>query len=152
MWKEFKDFAIKGNVLDMAIGIVIGAAFGTIVQSFVKDIIMPPIGILLGNVDFADLFVVLKQGVEVAGPYANLEAAQSAGAVTINYGMFFNAVISFLIIAFAVFMIVKGYNRMKRAEEAAPPPEPTIKNCPYCLSEIPVKATKCANCTSELTA
>lgn len=152
MWKEFKDFAVKGNVLDMAVGIIIGAAFGTIVQSLVKDIIMPPIGMLLGKVDFANLFVVLKEGTEVVGPYTSLEAAQGAGAVTINYGIFFNALISFLIIAFAVFMVVKSFNKMKRTEEAPPPPEPTVKNCPYCLSEIPLKATKCAHCTSALTA
>jgi len=151
MLKEFKDFAVKGNVLDMAVGIIIGAAFGTIVQSFVKDIIMPPIGMLLGNVDFTDLFVILKHGPEVAGPYATLEAAQAAGAVTINYGVFFNALISFLIVAFAVFMIVKSFNKMKR-EKDVPPPEPTVKNCPYCLSEIPLKATKCGHCTSALTA
>jgi large conductance mechanosensitive channel len=152
MWNEFKEFAIKGNVLDMAIGIVIGAAFGTIVQSLVKDIIMPPIGIILVDMNFSDLFIVLKQGPEVAGPYATLEAAQSAGAVTINYGIFFIAVISFLIIAFTIFMLVKGYNKMKRADEAPPPPEPTVKNCPYCLEEVPVKATKCGHCTSALTA
>jgi large conductance mechanosensitive channel len=151
MWNEFKNFAIKGNVLDMAVGIIIGAAFGTIVQSLVKDIIMPPIGMLLGNVDFTDLFIVLKQGPEVAGPYATLEAAQAAGAVTVNYGVFFNALISFLIVAFAVFMVVKSFNKMKR-EKAAPPPEPTVKNCPYCFSEIPVKATKCGHCTSVLSA
>ncbi len=152
MFKEFKEFAIKGNVLDMAVGIIIGAAFGTIVQSFVKDVIMPPIGMLLGNVDFTDIFIVLKQGPEVTGPYATLEAAQGAGAVTMNLGIFFNAVISFLIIAFAVFMVVKAFNKMKRAEEAPPPPPPTIKNCPYCMEEIPIKATKCGHCTSALPA
>jgi large conductance mechanosensitive channel len=151
MWKEFKDFAVKGNVLDMAVGIIIGAAFGTIVQSLVKDVIMPPIGMLLGNVDFANLFIVLKDGA-VAGPYASVEAAQSVGAVTINYGIFFNALISFFIVAFAVFMIVKSFSKMKRVDKAPPPSEPTVKNCPYCLSEIPLKATKCAHCTSALTA
>jgi large conductance mechanosensitive channel len=152
MWKEFKQFAVKGNVLDMAVGIIIGAAFGTIVQSLVKDVIMPPVGMLLGNADFTDWFITLKQGPEIMGPYATLEAAKSAGAVTMNLGVFFNAVISFLIVAFAVFMIIKAFNSMKRADEAPPPPEPTVKNCPYCLTEIPLKATKCAHCTSALTA
>jgi len=151
MLKEFKDFAIKGNALDMAVGIIIGAAFGTIVQSLVNDVIMPPIGLALGNVDFTDLFIVLKQGADIPGPYQTLEAAKTAGAVTINYGVFFNAIISFLIVAFSVFLLVKSFNKMKR-EKAAPPPEPTVKNCPYCLSEIPIKATKCAHCTSVLSA
>jgi large conductance mechanosensitive channel len=151
MWKEFKQFAVKGNVLDMAIGIIIGAAFGTIVKSFVSDIIMPPIGMALGNVDFANLFIVLKPGLEVIPPYISLEAAQKAGAVTINYGIFINALISFLIIAFAVFMIVKSFNNLKKKEEA-PPAELTTKECPYCLSSVPIKATKCAHCTSALSA
>ena len=129
MLKEFKEFAIKGNVLDMAVGIIIGAAFGTIVKSLVEDIIMPPIGLLLGNVDFADLFVTLSQG-SVAGPYATLAAAKEAGAVTINYGVFINAILSFLIVAFAVFMVVRSFNRLRRKEEEAPaappaPPEPS---------------------------
>jgi large conductance mechanosensitive channel len=149
MWKEFKQFAVKGNVLDMAVGIIIGAAFGTIVKSFVSDIIMPPIGLALGNVDFSNLFVVLKSGLGVMPPYASLEAAQKAGAVTINYGIFINVLISFLIIAFAVFMIVKSFNNLKKKEEV-PPAEPTTKECPYCLSSIPIKATKCAHCTSAL--
>jgi large conductance mechanosensitive channel len=150
MWKEFKDFAVKGNVLDMAVGIIIGAAFGTIARSLVNDIIMPPIGLILGNVDFSNLMIVLKPGLEILPPYATTEAATQAGAVTINYGVFFNSVISFLIVAFAVFMLVKTFNRMKRKEDT-PPPEPTVKNCPFCLSEIPIKATKCGHCTSELT-
>ena len=151
MWKEFKQFAVKGNVLDMAVGIIIGAAFGTIVKSLVSDIIMPPIGLALGNVDFSNLFVVLKPGLEVMPPYASLDLAEKAGAVTINYGVFLNAVISFLIVAFAVFMIVKSFNNFKKKEEA-PPAEPTTKNCPYCLSTIPIKATKCAHCTSAVSA
>lgn len=149
MFKEFKEFAMRGNVIDMAVGIVIGAAFGTIIKSLVNDIIMPPIGMLLGNVDFSNLFVVLKQGAEVFGPYASLADAQAAGAVTINYGVFINTIISFLIIAFAIFMVIRQMNRMKRKEEA-PPAEPTTKECPYCFSVIPIKAVKCAHCTAEL--
>jgi large conductance mechanosensitive channel len=149
MLKEFKEFAMRGNVVDMAVGIIVGAAFGTIVKSLVSDIIMPPIGLLLGNVDFSNFFAVLKQGT-VAGPYASLVDAQKAGAVTINYGMFANTIISFLIVAFAVFLLIRQINRFKRREEA--PAEPTTKDCPYCLSSIPYKATRCAHCTSELSA
>jgi len=125
MLEEFRKFAVKGNVLDMAVGIIIGAAFGTIVQSLVNDVIMPPIGMLLGGVDFTDLFLTLREGA-TAGPYATLATAQEAGAVTINYGVFVNTVISFLIVAFAVFMVVRSFNRLKREEEAAPaaPPPP----------------------------
>jgi large conductance mechanosensitive channel len=148
MLKEFKEFAMRGNVVDMAVGIIIGAAFGTIVKSLVSDIIMPPIGLLLGNVDFTNLFAVLREGT-AAGPYASLADAQKAGAVTINYGVFANPVISFLIVAFAVFLLIRSINRLKRQEEA-PPEEPTTKDCPYCLSPIPIKATRCPNCTSEL--
>ena len=119
MLREFKEFALKGNVLDMAVGIIIGAAFGTIVQSLVRDIIMPPIGLVLGGVDFTDLFLTLREGT-APGPYATLTAAQEAGAVTINYGVFANGVISFLIVAFAVFMLVKGFNRLKREDEKVP--------------------------------
>lgn len=128
MLKEFKEFAIKGNMLDMAVGIIIGAAFGTIIQSLVKDVIMPPICMLLGGVDFGDMFLTLQEGA-AAGPYGTLAAAQEAGAVTINYGVFFNAVISFLIIAFAVFMVVRSFNKLKKAEEAAPsaPPAPSAE-------------------------
>lgn len=130
MLKEFREFAIKGNVLDMAVGIIIGAAFGTVVQSVVNDVLMPPIGLLLGGVDFTDLFVTLQQG-SVAGPYATLAAAQEAGAVTINYGLFVNSVVSFVIVAFAVFMVVRSFNRLKREEEEAPappaPPEPSAE-------------------------
>ena len=120
MLKEFREFAVKGNVVDMAVGIIIGAAFGKIVDSLVKDMIMPPIGLLLGKVDFANLFVVLKDGTQ-AGPYLSVEAAQKAGAVTFNYGMFINTVISFTIVAFAVFMLIRAINRLKRQEEAKPP-------------------------------
>ena len=148
MLKEFKEFAMRGNVVDMAVGIIIGAAFGTIVKSVVADIIMPPIGLLLGNVDFSNLFVVLKSG-STAGPYLSLAAAQEAGAVTINYGAFVNTVLSFLIVAFSVFLLIKGMNKLKRKEEA-PAPEPTTKDCPKCFTTIPIKATRCPHCTSEL--
>ena len=148
MFKEFKEFAMRGNVVDMAVGIIIGAAFGTIVKSLVSDIIMPPIGLLLGNVDFTNLFVVLKAG-STAGPYLSLADAQAAGAVSINYGTFINTVISFIIVAFAVFLVIRSINRLKREKEE-PAAEPTTKNCPYCQSTIPIKATRCPFCTSEL--
>ncbi|HAN27106.1 MAG TPA: large conductance mechanosensitive channel protein MscL [Haliea salexigens] len=148
MLKEFKEFAMRGNVIDMAVGIIIGGAFGTIVKSLVNDVIMPPIGLLLGGVDFADLFITLKQGV-VAGPYLTLASAQEAGAVTISYGLFINAVISFLIVAFAVFLLIRSINRLKREEEA-PAAEPTERECPFCLSSVPLKATRCSHCTSAL--
>jgi len=150
MLKEFKEFAMRGNVVDMAVGIIIGAAFGSIVSSLVADILMPPIGLLLGNVDFSNLFLVLKSG-KVAGPYAALADAKTAGAVTINYGVFVNAVISFVIVAFAVFLLIRAINRLKR-QEVAPPAAPTTKVCPYCVSTISIKATRCAHCTSELKA
>jgi len=148
MFKEFKEFALRGNVVDMAVGIIIGAAFGTIVKSLVDDVIMPPIGMLLGNVDFANLFILLKAG-SPAAPYASLADAKAAGAVTMNYGVFINAIISFLIVAFVMFLLIRNMNRMKKEEEA-PPAEPTTKECPYCLSTVPIKASRCAYCTSEL--
>jgi large conductance mechanosensitive channel len=150
MLKEFREFALRGNVLDMAVGIIIGAAFGTIVNSLVQDVIMPPIGLLLGNVDFSNIFVVLREG-KVAGPYASVAAAKSAGAVTINFGVFINTIISFLIVAFAVFLLIRTINRLRRQEEA-PPAVPTTKECTYCFSSIPIKATRCPQCTSELKA
>lgn len=150
MMKEFKDFAMRGNVVDMAVGIIIGAAFGTIVKSLVSDVIMPPIGLALGNVDFNNLFAILKQG-DPVGPYASLADAQAAGAVSVNYGVFINTIISFIIVAFCVFMLIRSINKMKREKEA-PPPEPTTKDCPYCFSTIPIKATRCGFCTSELKA
>jgi len=150
MLKEFKEFAMKGNVLDMAVGIVIGAAFGTIVSSFVADVIMPPIGLLLGNADFSNLFVVLKEG-KVAGPYASLAAAKAAGAVSMNIGVFINTIINFIILAFAIFLLVRSINRMRRKEQV-PPPVPTTKDCPHCFTAIPIKATRCPHCTSELKA
>jgi large conductance mechanosensitive channel len=149
MFKQFKEFAMRGNVVDMAVGIIIGGAFGTIVKSLVDDVLMPPIGMLLGGIDFSNFFVVLKQGAKAAAPYAALADAKTAGAVTINYGIFLNAVISFLIVAFAVFMLVRSINMLRRQEEA-PPAEPTSKECPYCLSAIAIKATRCPQCTSEL--
>ena len=148
MLKEFKEFAMRGNVVDMAVGIIIGAAFGTIVKSLVDDVIMPPIGLLLGNVDFSNLFITLKQGV-TAGPYLTLADAKKAGAVILSYGTFFNTIISFIIVAFSVFLLIKGMNKLKRQQEA-PPAAPTTKECPHCLSTIPIKATKCAHCTSSL--
>jgi large conductance mechanosensitive channel len=148
MLKDFKEFALRGNVVDMAVGIIVGAAFGTIVNSLVSDILMPPIGILLGNVDFSSFFVVLKEG-KIPGPYPSPAAAKAAGAVTINYGVFVNTIISFLIVAFAVFLLVRNINRLKSQEEAQPA-VPTTRECPYCLSVIPVKAIRCAHCTSEL--
>jgi large conductance mechanosensitive channel len=149
MFKEFKEFAIKGNVVDMAVGIIIGAAFGGIVNSFVNDVIMPPIGLLLGNVDFSNIFAVLKEG-KTPGPYATIAAAKAAGAVTLNLGVFINTVINFIILAFAVFLVVKNINRLKKQEAPAPPPAPVTKDCPHCLMAIPIKATKCGFCTAEL--
>lgn len=146
MFKEFKEFAMKGNVIDMAVGIIIGAAFGAIIKSLVDDILMPPIGLLLGNVDFSNIFMVIKEG-KVAGPYASIAAAKAAGAVTINPGIFVNTIISFLIVAFSVFLVIKNVNRLKKEP---PPADPTTKDCPICFTVIPIKATRCPNCTSEL--
>lgn len=148
MFKEFKEFIQRGNMIDLAVGIVIGAAFTAIVTSLVNDIIMPPIGLLLGGVDFGNLFFLLKAGTP-AGPYASLADAQTAGAVTINIGLFINAIISFVIVAFAVFLVVKAVNRLKRKEEPKPA-APVTKECPMCFTEIPVKAKRCPHCTSQL--
>jgi large conductance mechanosensitive channel len=148
MLKEFKEFAMRGNVIDLAVGVVIGGAFGVIVKSLVDDILMPILGLLLGNADFSNLFIVLRSG-SVAGPYETLALAQEAGAVTVNYGLFINAVVSFLIVAFAIFLLIRGINRLQRKEEA-PPTESTTKACTYCFTEIPIKATRCPHCTSEL--
>jgi len=148
MIKEFKDFIMRGNVLDMAIGIIIGSAFGTIIKSLVADVLMPPIGLLLGGVDFSNLFITLKQGA-ATGPYDTLTLAQDAGAVTINYGLFFNAVVSFVIIAFAVFILVRSVNRLNRVKET-PPAKPINKECPYCFTAIPIKAARCPHCTSQI--
>jgi large conductance mechanosensitive channel len=149
MLKEFKAFAMRGNVLDLAVGIIIGGAFGTIVKSLVDDVIMPPIGLALGNVDFSNLFVVLKEGAKAPGSYSTLAEARAAGAVTVNYGLFVNSIITFLIIAFAVFMIVRAANRMTPPEAEA---APNTKDCPYCRMAIPVGATRCPQCTSDLKA
>ena len=148
MVKEFKEFAMRGSVVDMAVGIIIGAAFGTIITSLVSDILMPPIGLLFGGVDFSNLFVTIKQGA-TAGPFASLTEAQQAGAVTINYGVFVNKIVSFIIIAFAIFMVVKGMNSLKKKEEASPA-APATKDCSFCFTAIPVKATRCPHCTSEV--
>jgi large conductance mechanosensitive channel len=145
---EFRTFVVRGNVVDMAVGIIVGGAFGTIVRSLVDDVLMPPVGLLLGGVDFADFFAVVKEGIP-PGPYAALAEARDAGAVTVNYGVFLNAVISFLIVACAVFLLVRNVNAMRRREESAPP-APTTKDCPYCATSIPLKATRCPQCTSQL--
>jgi large conductance mechanosensitive channel len=150
MIKEFKEFAMRGNVVDMAVGIIIGASFGSIVKSLVDDVLMPVIGLLMGNVDFANFFFVLKAG-KIPGPYATLAEAKAASAVTLSYGLFINSIVTFLIVAFAVFLLVKQINSLKRQEEA-PPAAPTTKECPFCLSMVPLKATRCPHCTSELKA
>jgi large conductance mechanosensitive channel len=147
MLKEFKTFILRGNVVDMAVGIIIGSAFGAIVNALVDYVIMPPIGLLLGKVDFSNLFVILKEGA-VPGPYASLAQAQEVGAVALSYGLFINTLISFLIIAFVIFLLIRAVNRMQRPEPAAPA-EPAF-TCPYCFSEINKEATRCAFCTSEL--
>jgi large conductance mechanosensitive channel len=144
MLKEFREFAMRGNVMDMAVGIIIGAAFGKIVSSFVSDVLMPPIGLLLGNLDFTNMFVTLS------GPAAaTLDAAKKAGAVTLNYGLFVSAVIDFVIVAFVIFMLIKQMNRLRRP---APVAAPTTRDCPYCVSAIPLKATRCPHCTAEIKA
>ena len=144
MWKEFKEFAVKGNAVDLAVGVIIGAAFGGIISSLVNDMVMPPIGKLLGGVDFSNLFLVLGDG-----RYPSLKAAKDAGAATLNYGVFLNTVINFTIIAFVLFMVVKGMNRLKR-EAPAPAAAPTTKECPHCASAIPLRAKRCPHCTSTL--
>lgn len=146
MLKEFKEFAMRGTVLDMAIGIIIGAAFGKIINSFVSDLLMPPLGLILGKVDFSNLFINLS-----GKSFASLAEAKAAGAPTLNYGIFVNTVIDFIIVAFAIFLLVRQVNRLKRTQEAAPA-APTTKECVYCLSSVPIKATRCPHCTSELKA
>jgi len=148
MLKDFKEFIMRGNVLDLAVGIIIGAAFGAIVKSLVDDVIMPPIGLALGNVDFSNLFVVLKEGAKAAGPYSTLADAKAAGAVTLNYGLFFNSIVAFLIVAFAIFVVVRAANRL----QPKPPPAPAMKDCPYCKVSIPIGAIRCPQCTSEIKA
>jgi large conductance mechanosensitive channel len=151
MFKEFKEFAVRGNVIDMAVGVIVGGAFGTIVKSLVDDVIMPPIGLVVGGIDFSNLFATLKPG-NPAGPYLALADAKKAGAVTINYGLFVNGIISFLIVAFAVFLLVRSINALRRRLEAAEEALPTTKDCPFCVSPIPIKTTRCPHCTSQLAA
>lgn len=150
LMKEFREFAVKGNVVDMAVGIIIGGAFGTIVRSLVDDVIMPPVGLLLRGVDFKDLFLVLRAG-DPGPPYVTIADAQASGAVTLNYGQFINNVIAFLIVAFAVFILIKAINRLRRQEQVAPK-SPTDKACPFCATTIPIQARRCPNCTSALDA
>jgi len=147
MWKEFREFALRGNVLDLAIGVIVGAAFGKIVTSLVNDVILPPIGLLTGGVDFSNLFLNLS-----GTSYATLAEAQAAGAPTLNYGVFLNVVLQFLIVAWAVFLLVRAVNRLRERTErpGAPEPSPSTRTCPYCISTVPVRATRCAACTSEL--
>ncbi len=146
MFKEFREFAVRGNVVDLAVGLIVGAAFGAIVKSVVDDLLMPPLGLLMGGVDFANQFALLKAGTPPA-PYASLEQAKEAGAVTVNYGAFLNNVVSFLLVVFAVFLVVRVINRLRREE---PAPEPNTKTCPFCASDIPKAAVRCPHCTSEL--
>jgi len=151
MLTDFKAFIMKGNVVDMAVGIIIGAAFGDIVASIVKDVIMPPIGLALGNIDFSNLAITIKEGA-TPGPYPSLSAAQAAGAVTINYGLFINTIINFLIIAAVVFFfIIRPLAKMQSLTSKSVPVAPTTKDCPYCATSIPARAVRCPNCTSELT-
>jgi large conductance mechanosensitive channel len=144
MLKEFRDFAMRGNMIDMAVGIVVGGAFGKIVSSLVKDILMPPIGKLMGGVDFSSLFLNLS-----SGSYATLAEAEAAGAATLNYGLFINTVIDFIIVAFAIFIVVKQMNRLKKQP---PPADPTTKDCPECLMAVPIKARRCGHCTAQIPA
>jgi large conductance mechanosensitive channel len=151
MLEEFRKFAVRGNVVDMAVGIIIGGAFGTIAKSLVEDILSPPLGLLLGNVDFGDLFWVIRAGAGASPPYPTLAEAQNAGAVTINYGVFFNSVISFILVAFAMFLVVRAINRLQRQDETTAA-APTTKTCPFCATEIPLAARRCPHCTSALEA
>jgi len=145
MLKEFRDFVVRGNVLDLAVAVIIGGAFGKIITSFVNDVLMPPIGLLLGGVDFSNLFIPLD-----GKAYESLDAAKTAGAATVNYGLFLNTVIDFVIVAFVIFLVVRTANRMKKPAPAAEPAVPTTKECPQCFSTISIKATRCPNCTSQL--
>jgi len=145
--KEFREFAVRGSFVDMAVGIIIGAAFTGVVQSLVNDVVMPPVGLLVGGQDFKDLFVVLKAGTE-PGPYPTIEAAQAVGAVTLNAGVFLNTLLSFTIVAFTVFVLVRAVNRLRR--DQTPPPPPSTRKCPYCVTDIPLAASRCPQCTSEV--
>jgi large conductance mechanosensitive channel len=149
MLKEFREFALRGNVMDMAVGIIIGAAFTSIVNSLVNDILMPPFGWLLGGVDFENFYVLIESGTP-AGPYPSLAEAQAAGAVTVNYGMFINSVISFLLVALAMFILIRAINRLQRKKGAEEAADPTNKDCPFCLSTIPLQASRCPQCTSQI--
>jgi large conductance mechanosensitive channel len=150
MLKEFRAFIMRGNVIDLAIGVIIGVAFGAVVKSLVDDVIMPPIGLATGGIDFSNKFIVLKEGATAAGPYASVAAAKAAGATTLNYGLFVNNVVSFLIIGFCAFLVVRAVNRLVHAPEA--PPAVKMKPCPYCAMDIPAAATRCPECTSQLAA
>ena len=147
MWNDFKAFVMRGNVMDLAVGVIIGAAFGAVVKSLVDDIIMPPIGVATGGMDFSDKYVLLKEGVKAAPPYPTLAAARDAGAVTLNYGAFINTMITFLVVALAIFMLVRAVNRLYRQPA---PPTPNTKPCPYCTMSVSLEATRCPNCTSQL--
>jgi large conductance mechanosensitive channel len=147
MWKDFRAFIMRGNVIDLAIGVIIGVAFGAVVKSLVDDVIMPPIGLATGGIDFSNKFIVLKDGATAAGPYASVAAARAAGATTLNYGIFVNNVVSFLIVGFCAFLVVRGVNRLIHTK--APP---STRACPYCTRDIPVAATRCPECTSQLAA
>jgi large conductance mechanosensitive channel len=149
MWKDFKAFVMRGNVMDLAVGVIIGAAFGAVVKSLVDDVIMPPIGLAMGGIDFSSLFVLLKPGPKAPPPYASLADAKAAGAVTVNYGVFLSTVITFLIVALAVFLLVRAVNRLYRQPA---PPTPNTKPCPFCTMPIPNAATRCPNCTSQVAA
>jgi large conductance mechanosensitive channel len=150
MLQDFKAFVLRGNVIDMAVGIIVGVAFGLVVNSLVKDVIMPPVGLALGNVDFSNLYVLLKESATTPGPYASLSAAQQAGAITLNYGVFINAIINLLIIAAAVFFLIVRPIAKMQARKKVEAPAPTTKECPYCFTAIPIKASRCPNCTSAL--
>ena len=150
MWKELKAFILRGNVIDLAVGVIMGGAFNTVIKSLVSDVIMPPIGLLLGRVNFVNLFLLLRRG-DPAGPYATLADAQAAGAVVVSYGVFINSVVTLLLTGVAVFFVVRAINRLQRPKpKPAAPAAPTTKECPFCMSTIPIKATRCPNCTSQL--
>lgn len=149
MWKEFKAFAVRGNVIDMAVGIIIGAAFTTVVQSLVKDILMPPLGLLTSDIDFSNAYIILAEGTPPA-PYTTLKAAEEAGAIILRYGSFLNNFISFAFVAFAVFILIQYINKLRDPKKTPEPVSPTIKKCPHCLSDIPLEATRCPHCTSNL--
>jgi large conductance mechanosensitive channel len=152
MWKDFKAFIMRGNVVDLAVGVIIGAAFGSIVKSLVDDVVMPPIGLITGGLDFSNKFFVLKPGKDGLADYNTVTAAHTAGATTLNYGVFINNIVSFLIVAFCVFLLVRAVAKLHldAATLAPPPPAPSTKGCPYCATQIPIPATRCPNCTSQL--